>query len=278
MLGNGDTDPLFYLRVIFVIAVLSYYLSVIGIDRKLYAGFAVALALSFWGELMAYFPAFLKAVPSAPVALAIYCSLLLLRSRSEQARLHDSIKAQIAQHLLLEELKAQATRDALTGIFNRGWIEGELRYFVKQQDRRPEPFSLLIFDVDLFKEINDRHGHDVGDSVLRRLTERALEVLRETDVLGRWGGEEFLVLLPHTDAATAMQVAQRLLSAVGAIEFTDATGRRLKVSVSVGVAQHQPGESSEVIVKHADLALYLAKNSGRNCCRQFEPGLAEGAQ
>jgi diguanylate cyclase (GGDEF)-like protein len=269
MLGSGAQDPLFYVRTIFVIAVLSFYLSVIGIDRWLYGCFAATMAFGFWLDLMVYYPQFLVDLPSTPIALALYCALLLVRSRSEQNRLHDSIRAQMRQEILLKELGLQATRDALTGTNNRGQIESELRRLIKLEERRDGRLSVLLLDVDHFKQINDRHGHDVGDVVLRQLAKAATETLRDSDILGRWGGEEFLAVLPDTPAAAALEVAQRLREAIAALEPVDASGQRVKVSASVGVAQHQPGDSSDVVTKHADLALYQAKESGRNCCVLF---------
>jgi diguanylate cyclase (GGDEF)-like protein len=250
--------------------VLSFYLSVIGIDRWLYACFATTMALGFWLDMRVYYPGFLNDLPSTHIALALYCTLLLVRSRNEQQRLHDYIRAQITQEILLHELGVQATRDALTGTNNRGRIESELRRLVKLEVRRKGQLSILLLDVDHFKRINDRHGHDIGDIALRLLTQCALETLRDSDIFGRWGGEEFLAILPDTGLDAAMDVAERLRLSISELKLLDANGQPIPLTASIGVAQHQRGDSGDAITKHADIALYAAKAAGRNCCRSFE--------
>jgi len=268
MLGSGELDTLFHVRTIFVIAVLSLYVSAIGIDRWLYACFVLTMVVGFWLDLVIYYPQYLIDMPSTPVALALYGLFLLARSRSEQRRLHASIKAQMAQSLLLKELSAQANRDALTGTNNRGHIESELRRLIKLEERRPKQLSVLLLDVDHFKRINDTHGHDAGDVVLRQLVQTAQHTLRDTDILGRWGGEEFLAILPDTDVTAAMEVAERLRLAMADMKLSSAVGQPFQITVSIGVAQHRAGETSDIVTKHADLALYVAKEEGRNRCRR----------
>lgn len=270
MLGNGEVDTLFFVRTIFVIAVMSFYLSVIGIDRWLYACFAITISLGFWVNVEMNFPQFTRDMPNTPVALGLYCIFLLSRSRSEQKRLHDLIRAHISQDLLLEELKVQATRDALTGTSNRGQIESELRRLIKLEDRRSGQLSILLLDVDHFKHINDTYGHDAGDVVLRQLVQCAAGTLRDTDILGRWGGEEFLAILPDTGSDAAMEVAGRLREAIAGLELEIASGQTIRITASIGVAQHGHGQNGDVVSKHADLALYSAKQAGRNCCRLYQ--------
>jgi len=277
LLGSGQVDTLFFVRTIFVIAVMSFYLSVIGIDRRLYAAFAITMALGFWINVEVYYPQFTQDMPSTPIALGLYCTFLLVRSRSEQKRLHDLIRAHISQDLLLEELKVQATRDGLTGTNNRGQIESELRRLIKLEERLSVPFSILLLDVDHFKQINDTHGHDAGDVVLRQLVQCAAGTLRDTDILGRWGGEEFLAILPDTGSDAAMEVAERLRAAIAGLELEIASGQTIRITASIGIARHRHGENGDVVSKHADLALYSAKQAGRNCCKLYGSVLS-GAQ
>ncbi|MGM0412339.1 MAG: GGDEF domain-containing protein, partial [Pseudomonadota bacterium] len=130
------------------------------------------------------------------------------------------------------------------------------------------PFSVLIFDVDHFKAVNDQWGHPVGDAVLQELVRRGRDTLREADVLGRWGGEEFLVIANHATSDEAMELAERLRRTVADEPFPTA-GR---VTISVGVAAAHPGESLEQLEERADRALYAAKQAGRNTSRLAAPG------
>ena len=124
-------------------------------------------------------------------------------------------------------------------------------------------FALVLFDIDHFKAVNDRYGHDVGDEVLKRVAASAIEGLRSTDLIGRYGGEEFVIILPRTDADTALQIAERVRSRIEASRG----GAQPKVTVSLGVATTQGDDTGHVILKRADVALYAAKDAGRNRLR-----------
>ncbi|HEX5126340.1 MAG TPA: diguanylate cyclase [Rhodocyclaceae bacterium] len=161
------------------------------------------------------------------------------------------------------ELKRLAEEDVLTGIANRRHFTREAERAISQAQRYGEVLSLLILDIDHFKMINDQYGHNVGDEVLIELVRRVLMGLRDSDLPGRWGGEEFIVLLPHTTREAAIQVAERLLSLVSSTPFDTAAGP-VTVSFSGGCAQIRAGETLEQLVGRADTALYEAKNKGRN--------------
>jgi len=173
--------------------------------------------------------------------------IALFRDISEQKRLEA-------------ELEYQATFDRLTGAYNRQGTESYLERELERSRRHDHAMSLAMLDVDLFKEVNDRHGHDVGDRVLKGVIRRTLETVRETDLVGRWGGEEFLLVLPETDAEAAARLAERVRRTVGE-EAYEGVGR---ISVSLGVAELAPGETIEALVKRADEALYRAKQGGRD--------------
>jgi diguanylate cyclase (GGDEF)-like protein len=127
--------------------------------------------------------------------------------------------------------------------------------------------AVLMIDIDHFKEVNDTHGHRAGDLVLQQLGQTCTGVLREVDVLGRVGGEEFAVLLPETGLVAAAEVAGRLRAAVEEARVARPEGAPLRITVSVGVAGLQGEESLDTLVSRADTALYQAKHGGRNCVR-----------
>ena len=156
------------------------------------------------------------------------------------------------------ELRRLATTDSLTGAANRRQFFASTEREARRASRHERPLSLLMLDVDHFKQINDHHGHDVGDRALRRLVSICREELRDTDTVGRLGGEEFGILLPETTLEAAAQVAERLRSALAG----DALG--VASSVSVGVAEMHDAEPIQSLVKRADQALYRAKNAGRD--------------
>jgi diguanylate cyclase (GGDEF)-like protein len=156
-------------------------------------------------------------------------------------------------------LRAMAMTDDLTRVANRRALLA--RAEVAMRDR---PLSVLALDVDRFKAINDTFGHDAGDAVLRRVAEACQGVLRGDHLLGRTGGEEFVVLLPHTDAAGGAEVAERLRAAVEALAWDD-VDPRLSVTVSVGVAERLPEDDTfGAVLRRADASLYRAKETGRN--------------
>ncbi|WP_355660191.1 sensor domain-containing diguanylate cyclase [Halomonas salifodinae] len=157
------------------------------------------------------------------------------------------------------ELARQATRDHLTGALNRRGFDAALRESLAEAECLGRPLSLLLFDIDHFKAVNDRHGHDRGDDILRALARRVQDCLRAGDRLARWGGEEFTLLLPGTELAGARSIAERLRRAVA-----EAPIEGLSVTISLGVASQRPGESAQALLQRADGALYQAKGQGRN--------------
>lgn len=160
---------------------------------------------------------------------------------------------------LEEELEQQATRDHLTGTQNRRAFDVAMRKAVRQAERSDNTFSLLLFDIDHFKSINDQHGHDTGDIILKRLATLVGQTLRSTDLLARWGGEEFAILLQDTTAQGASIFAERLRQQVAETRL-----HGLAVTISLGIAEYRRGDDPEAILARADSALYRAKRSGRN--------------
>lgn len=163
-----------------------------------------------------------------------------------------------------KELKRLATTDGLTGLFNRRYFMELAEKQLKLAIRYEKPFSLLMFDLDHFKSINDTYGHDVGDDVLRNVAKTMSDTLRSTDIFGRIGGEEFAVAMPETDRATAVDVAERLR-----IRFMETLVQTkagpVRYTASMGITPlSDPQTLLSQMVKRADIALYQAKNNGRN--------------
>ncbi|MEC5385272.1 diguanylate cyclase [Uliginosibacterium sp. H3] len=161
------------------------------------------------------------------------------------------------------KLARMAHEDELTGLPNRRRFFGEAERMISAATRHSKPLSLIIFDLDYFKLINDEHGHVIGDQVLREVANRLLEQLRNEDLPCRWGGEEFLILMPMTDLSMAMPLAERLREAFASAPIV-VSNLSLAVTVSGGVAQKRDDESLNECLARADKALYAAKNGGRN--------------
>jgi diguanylate cyclase (GGDEF)-like protein/PAS domain S-box-containing protein len=162
-----------------------------------------------------------------------------------------------------DELKQRATVDPLTGAFNRRHGVARLAMEFERRARSGRSFAVLMLDIDRFKSINDTHGHDAGDTVLCALVGTCKAGLRTVDMLARWGGEEFLILLPDTDAEAAMVTAQRLREAVAALLVPVSGHASIKFTVSFGVAA-PVNDDLRNLLRRADDALYAAKAEGRN--------------
>ena len=190
------------------------------------------------------------------------------------ARVRAAHRAQEMQHQLLtreHELEAMAYYDELTGVANRRFAIRQLHALLSRARRHGQELSVVLLDADRFKSLNDRHGHGAGDEVLRGLAQRLRGRVREEDVVARFGGEEFLVILPDTGAAGAATAAEDLRAAVAAEPF--AVGRiALPLTVSAGWATWR-GDDLERLVARADRGLYAAKEAGRDCVK---PGDSAG--
>lgn len=164
---------------------------------------------------------------------------------------------------LFEEIRNLSRHDGLTGAYNHACIVGELAAEMQRSRRYEGPFSVLLFDIDDFKLVNDRYGHLIGDHVLKEVTRITKDNLRAIDKLGRYGGEEFLIILPETDSEKAALVAERLRAAIDKAAF-ELDGHRIHVTVSAGVASYENGREEKDLIKEADDNLYRAKNQGKN--------------
>ncbi len=199
------------------------------------------------------------------------------------ARLRLHLKLKLLQDELREKnevLKGMSTTDHLTKLRTRRYLAEVLAVECLRSKRYRSPLSVVMADLDYFKRINDTYGHASGDEVLRGTADVLRESLRATDVAARWGGEEFLVVLPETDLAGASLWAERWREDIERHEFEDPDGKKIKITISVGVASYNDDmDNQDVLIDTADKALYRAKETGRNrVVMQGEPtsvGLGE---
>jgi diguanylate cyclase (GGDEF)-like protein len=166
---------------------------------------------------------------------------------------------------LLTLVKDESERDLLSGVFNRRGIEQKLDTELKRAARSGQSLSIALIDIDHFKTINDRAGHAAGDSALRDLVSAISGHLRVHDFLGRFGGDEFLLIFPHTDCSDALVISSRIEQSVRELSSIPDAG--LPLTISIGLTQAATGEVADPLLARADKALYNAKNAGRNCCR-----------
>ena len=187
--------------------------------------------------------------------------VMLDEERDQNRQLHNEIAH---RRSLEEQLRIVAERDALTNLNNRGHFMKLAEGLLQRSQYASEPFSLFMIDVDHFKRINDTWGHSHGDWVLTKIAEVCAESLRPTDVIGRFGGEEFVVALPGTSSSDAQRVAERLKNRVAELSFTDELNK-LHPSVTIGVTATDLEEVDlESLIKRADEMLYVGKRRGRN--------------
>jgi two-component system cell cycle response regulator len=178
-----------------------------------------------------------------------------IRKRRYTARLRDNERLSIEM----------AITDPLTGLYNRRYMETHMGALVNQAIARGKPLSVLIVDIDYFKSINDTHGHDAGDDVLQDFAIRLRKSIRGIDLACRYGGEEFVVVMPETDMAVATMVAERLRRRIASEPFPIQKGTRtVDVTISIGIAALGPDDNAAAVIKRADQALYRAKRDGRN--------------
>ena len=163
-----------------------------------------------------------------------------------------------------QEMEKLARIDPLTQISNRRDVVIRLDYEMTRYERHHHPFSLSIMDIDDFKNFNDTYGHDMGDYVLTEIAKLMKETIRAQDILGRWGGEEFILVFPETNSSGGKIIAERIRLGIERHRFSF-KGEDVSVNITGGLAEYNPGEELEVTVKRADEALYRGKNSGKNC-------------
>ncbi|PZN58083.1 MAG: PleD family two-component system response regulator [Proteobacteria bacterium] len=183
-----------------------------------------------------------------------------LRTQIRRKRYNDQLRTSLTQTIEM------AVTDGLTGLHNRRYLDSHLQTLFDRAVARRRPLSVMITDLDRFKSINDTYGHDGGDDVLREFASRLRKNVRGIDLACRYGGEEFVVIMPDTDGAVAEKVAERIRAEIAALPFpVGKDGKTIEVTISVGVSSLRKGpDSVRDLMKRADLALYEAKRGGRN--------------
>ncbi|MDI3467959.1 MAG: Pole remodelling regulatory diguanylate cyclase [Pseudolabrys sp.] len=179
-----------------------------------------------------------------------------IKKKRYTERLRDNVQMSIEM----------AITDGLTGLYNRRYMENHLSTLVDQSASRGKPIAVLVLDIDYFKSVNDTHGHDAGDDVLREFALRVRKCIRNIDLACRYGGEEFVLVMPETDKAVATMVAERLRRSIASEPFAIQQGAKsLEVTISIGIAASTGAtDTAAAILKRADQALYQAKRDGRN--------------
>jgi len=232
---------------------------VIGIG--VYALLAFASAIGVSSRFNANASGYLDAAYALMVLIVLSGSIALnLRIQRIRAKLQQQREA-LAQ--ALEVNRELATRDELTGLINRRAMLDLMALEHRRSLRSGRPLLLAQLDIDHFKPINDQHGHAAGDRALQAFAGTVRASLRDTDVLARWGGEEFVLMLTDSSADQARELLERIRQAVQALEIAHSAGS-LQLTVSIGLAQHLPGDTVEHTLERADQALYRAKALGRN--------------
>ena len=184
-----------------------------------------------------------------------------LKNENGDIRYFISTSRDITDRIALEnELKQLATKDTLTGIYNRYKINLKIEEEIKRANRYGESFGLIMFDIDHFKKVNDTYGHDAGDYVLQEISRIILTITRETDSFGRWGGEEFMLLLPYTSSDKLVEIAEKVRKTVEVHKFETIK----HITISVGATLYKRNEGIKNLTKRVDVALYEAKSNGRN--------------
>jgi two-component system cell cycle response regulator len=237
----------------------------VGVPMSLYLESFGMLQCLIQGELM-------RAVGDAQDRENLVCLVVKLTTldialatevyhRSQIQDMDRSLKHLQSQQ---KSLRRQLEQDALTGVSSRTSLLRELQGCIQRSTKTGQPLVVMMADLDHFKLINDNHGHLAGDKVLKEVAGRIKAGLREFDVVGRYGGEEFVILLENTSVHTAHQIAERIRQRIGS-EPVHVAGHDMQVTISQGLALCSQGDDSHSVLSRADQAMYKAKQAGRNC-------------
>lgn len=204
-------------------------------------------------------------------ALYIKSSLTSIKNYLEAA------KPVLESKILMEKLRDTSLRDGMTGLYNRRFLENFIDKVMSQAIREKETYAIMMLDIDYFKMVNDTYGHDMGDKVIVELSKIFKENVRDADLVIRYGGEEFVIMLHNATQEGALKVAQNINRKFAKVIFNVGSGETIQKTISIGISRF-PSDADSIwkCIKFADKALYIAKDTGRNKIVEFEPYMHEG--
>ncbi len=207
------------------------------------------------------FPPEVEAVHFLVLLILQFMAALLGAQFGEMRRRLRSRKRELED--ALERIQELANRDSLTGLYNRRYAQELIDHHVHLKERNGRPLAMALIDLDHFKQVNDQYGHALGDRVLQTFAQQARQVTRDADIVARWGGEEFLIVMPETSADGAALLVERLRETLSVLAVSD-EAPALRIAFSSGITAHRAGEHTDQTVQRADEALYEAKSAGRH--------------
>ena len=248
---------------VFIVVILAAGVLILHAYNTVYAN-ARTPDLAKWASTLDWFPRLLFATGVLQATALFFGVFFIYPLIRTQVREEGKLRAMTASlSARSETLEHAALTDGLTGMQNRRFFDDALREYIDEFRRIDKPVGLIILDLDHFKAVNDTHGHDVGDQVLKAVANSLMDMTRYHDVVARLGGEEFAVVAPNMDEALLMKLAERIRKAIAGLVIVSGNVR-LKVTTSVGLAVWNQHESAEEFYRRADKHLYEAKRLGRN--------------
>jgi len=272
---TGQMDQAFYVRLMILAGALAFVVASTAVYLRIFLAYCLPIGVLVIVSLLVFDHVQPKSV--FVVSISLYLLMLCGQALSINRGVRDTIASHqrvlqltedlnavlVSERALREEIKQLSLTDELTGVMNRRGITENLELELARCRRQATPLSLLMLDIDRFKPINDTFGHAAGDEVIRLVAHALKKELRETDVIGRFGGDEFIVVLPSLGLEGALAAAHRLRQSVQ-FAAVDMQARGVSVTISVGVATCRQQDSMLHLMSRADGALYVAKENGRN--------------
>lgn len=255
---------------------VSFFSSSPGVSMAFYVPFMLTLL----GQALTFMA---PRAPVLPAAIAMFLASALLFTQASWGQFVEHVRVLVERDLLLQEAERSGVQlelmlsqmsdlamvDELTGLKNRRAFFDDIESVIAGSRRRGKPVAIALLDLDHFKDVNDTHGHSIGDEVLREVAHRIEETLRQEQIVGRIGGEEFVVLLPDTSPQQALIAVERVRKAIGDTPISATDGVRVSVTVSGGIAPLLDGMTVAISMQQADKAMYRAKALGRNRVEVF---------
>ncbi|WP_293761047.1 GGDEF domain-containing protein [uncultured Aquitalea sp.] len=278
LFDSGGMDALYHLRLMILATAIAFIMSTLSSNLLVLTAYVAPIVLMLAVFVLTHDYVQPKGV--LLLSLLVFVGMIGVVGRSANLRSRAAASSNLAVLRLSEELNERlekerelreslmrlARTDELTGLLNRRAVMGELELQIARAQRYGGALAVLMMDLDHFKAINDEHGHAAGDLALKEVSAALREVSRRTDLLGRVGGEEFLVVLPAMAPEAALVAAERLRNAVAGLQVTW-EGKPLQLSLSIGIAFHRAEDVADNLLRRADDVLYQAKHLGRNQIR-----------